>query len=237
MVWGLTSRPPVSPCGLSSGFPFARRVPPFVRLLLVSLRPAFSGLFPSAVAQVPVPLRCPPGSLPLSNLHVSAAVRRFRRRWSRAAGTKVTSPAATTSPGSRDPPALQMGSGGARWDVATESPVTSGRERRTSPRPNRQLGGYRVSPSRELSRLATKRHRPVWRASPRRVSPGYPRVTLATPSSATTTLSSPPGARSRAHLRPVTPSLTAPRLREGGERDGGPGRRPSSSGDWDYCPC
>jgi hypothetical protein len=137
VVWGLTSRPPVSP----AGFPPVSRLPagslPFVRLLLVSLRPAFSGLFPSAVARVPVPLRFPPGSLPLSNLHVSAAVRRFRRRWSRAAGTKVTSPAATTSPGSRDPPALQMGSGWARWDVATESPVTSGRERRTSPRPNR----------------------------------------------------------------------------------------------------
>ncbi len=104
VVWGLTSRPPVSP----AGFPPVSRLPagslPFVRLLLVSLRPAFSGLFPSAVARVPVP------------------------RWSRAAGTKVSSPAATTSPGSRDPRALQMGNGWARWNVATESPVTSGRE-------------------------------------------------------------------------------------------------------------
>ena len=47
------------PCGLSSGFPFARRVLPFARLPLVSLRPAFSGSSPSAVARVPVPLRSP----------------------------------------------------------------------------------------------------------------------------------------------------------------------------------
>ena len=61
VVWGLTSRPPVSP----AGFPPVSRLPagslPFVRLLLVSLRPAFSGSFPSAVARVPVPLRCPSG--------------------------------------------------------------------------------------------------------------------------------------------------------------------------------
>ena len=114
--------PGPSPSSAFFWFPFVRRSP--VR----SLRPLPGFRFP---------LGFPPGSLPLSNLHVSAAVRRFRRRWSRAAGTKVTSPAATTSPGSRDPPALQMGSGWARWDVATESPVTSGRERRTSPRPNR----------------------------------------------------------------------------------------------------
>ena len=102
------------PCGLSSGFPFARRALP--------LRPPSPG-FPSsgvlrlsslsAVAQVPVP---PPVSLrvpfPLSNLHVSAAARRFCRRGSLAAGTKVTSSAATTSPGSRDPPALQMAAAG-----------------------------------------------------------------------------------------------------------------------------
>ena len=128
VVWGLTSRPPVSLCGLSSGFPFARRVPP--------LRPPSSG-FPSSGVLRFVPFGRCPGSgspsvslrvpFPLSNLYVSAAAGRFRRRWSRAAGTKVTSPAATTSPGSRDPPALQMGSGWARWDLATESPVTSGR--------------------------------------------------------------------------------------------------------------
>jgi len=93
-------------------FPFVRRSP------VCSLRPLPGFRFPFGF---------PPGSLPLSNLHVSAAAGRFRRRWSQAAGTKVTSPAATTSPGSRDPPALQMGSGWARWDAATESPVTSGR--------------------------------------------------------------------------------------------------------------
>ncbi len=139
--------PGLSPGGLgphltSSGFPLQA----FLRFPVCPpgppLRPPSSG-FPSSGFLRFVPFgRCPgsgppPGSLPLSNLHVSAAVRRLRRRWSQAAGTKVTSPAATTSPGSRDPPALQMGSGWARWDVATESPVTSGRERRTSPRPNR----------------------------------------------------------------------------------------------------
>ena len=114
--------PGPSPSSAFFWFPFVRRSP------VCSLRPLLGFRFPFGF---------PPGSLPLSNLHVSAAVRRFRRRWSRAAGTKVTSPAATTSPGPRDPPALQMGSGWARWDVATESPVTSGRERRTSPGPNR----------------------------------------------------------------------------------------------------
>jgi hypothetical protein len=123
------------PCGPSSGFPFARRVlPP---------RPPSPGfpssgvlrLVPFGRCPVPVSLRVP---FPWSNLHVSATAGRFRRRWSRtAAGTKGTSSAATTSLGSRDPPALQMSSGRARWDVATESPVASGRERRTSPRPNR----------------------------------------------------------------------------------------------------
>ena len=111
--------PGPSPSSAFSWFPFVRRSP------VCSLRPLPGFRFPFGF---------PPGSLPLSNLHVSAAVRRFRRRWSRAAGTKVTSPAATISPRSRDPPALQMGSGWARWDVATEPPVTSGRERRASPR-------------------------------------------------------------------------------------------------------
>ena len=94
VVWGLTSRPPVSP----AGFPPVSRLPagfsPFARLPLVSLRPAFSGSSPSAVARFRSPFGAPPGSLPLSNLHDSAAAGRFRRRWSRAARAKVTSPAA-----------------------------------------------------------------------------------------------------------------------------------------------
>jgi hypothetical protein len=73
---------PVCPAGLF----------PFVRLPPVSLRLALSGSVPSAVAvrfgSPPVSLRVP---FPLSNLHVSAAARRFCGRWSRAAGTKVTS--------------------------------------------------------------------------------------------------------------------------------------------------
>ena len=137
VVWGLTSRPPVPP----AGFPPVSRLPagfsPFARLPLVSRRPAFSGSSPSAVARFRFPFGVPPGSLPLSNLHDSAAAGRFRRRWSRAARAKVTSPAATPRLDlAVIRPALQMGSGWARWDVATESPVTSGRERRTPPRPN-----------------------------------------------------------------------------------------------------
>jgi hypothetical protein len=96
VVWGLTSRPPVplraflrfpvcppgpSPSPAFLWFPFVRRSPVW------SLRPLPGSGSPSVSLRVP---------FPLSNLHVSAAVRRFRRRWSRAAGTKVTSPAATT---------------------------------------------------------------------------------------------------------------------------------------------
>lgn len=115
---------PVCPPGSSPSsaflwFPVVRRSP--VR----SLRPLPGSGSPS------VSLRAP---FPLSNLHSSAAARRFRRRRSRAAGTKVSSNAAPLAR-SRDPPALQMGSGRARWDAATESPVTSGRERRTPPPP------------------------------------------------------------------------------------------------------
>ena len=150
VVWGLTSRPPVPP----AGFPPVSRLPagfsPFARLPQVSRRPAFSGLSPSAAARFRFPFGVPPGSLPLSNLHDSAAARRFRRRWSRAARAKVTSPAATPRLDlAVIRPALQMGSGWAQWDAATESPVTSGRERRTPPRPNRRpdsdssYGGYR----------------------------------------------------------------------------------------------
>jgi hypothetical protein len=84
-----------SPGGLSSGFPFARRVLP--------LPPPSSGFPSSGVLRlgpfgrcpVPVPLRFPSGGpFPLSDPHGSAAARRFRRHWSRAAGTKVTSNAA-----------------------------------------------------------------------------------------------------------------------------------------------
>jgi len=134
-----------SPCGLSSGFPFARRVLPpspaffwfpFVRRSPVRfLRPLPRFRFPFGV---------PPGSLPLSDLHVSAAAGRFRGRWSRAAGTKVTSPAAATScQWIARSARLQTGSGCARWDAATEFPVTSGRERRTSPRVEHAQAGNR----------------------------------------------------------------------------------------------
>jgi hypothetical protein len=138
VVWGLTSRPPVPPraflrfpvCPPGSPpspaflwFPFVRRSP--VR----PLRPLPGFRFPFGV---------PPGSLPLSNFHHSAAWGRFRRRWSRAARAKVTSPATTPRLDlAVIRPALQTGRGWARGDIATESPVTSGREPRTPPRPNR----------------------------------------------------------------------------------------------------
>ena len=137
VVWGLTSRPPVPP----AGFPPVSRLPagfsPFARLPLVSRRRRSPVSSPSAVARFRFPFGVPPGSLPLSNLHHSAAAARFRRRWSRAARAKVTSPAASPRLDlAVIRPALQMGSGWAQWDAATESPVTSGRERRTPPRPN-----------------------------------------------------------------------------------------------------
>jgi hypothetical protein len=79
------------PCGLSSGFPFARRALP--------LRPPSPGFPSSGVLRfapfgrcpVPVLRRFPAGFPSLGHLHVSAAAGRFRRRRSRAAGTKVTS--------------------------------------------------------------------------------------------------------------------------------------------------
>jgi len=113
VVWGLTARPPV-PLRAFLRFPVCPPGSP--------PSPAVPGFPSSGVLRfgpfgrcpVPVLRRFPSGFPSLSNLHVSAAAGRFRRRRSRAAGTKVTSPAATTSPGSRDPPALQMGSGRAR---------------------------------------------------------------------------------------------------------------------------
>ena len=137
VVWGLTARRPV-PLRAFLRFPVCPPGSP--------PSPAVPGLPSSGVLRFGSPAAArfrfsvgfPPGFPSLSNLHVSAAAGRFRRRRSRAAGTKVTSPAATTSPGSRDPPALQMGSGRARWDAAAESPsLPAAAERRTSLRPNR----------------------------------------------------------------------------------------------------
>jgi hypothetical protein len=102
------------PSGLSSGFPFAHPGSspssaflwfPFVRRSPVrSLRPSLSGS---------VPVGFPPVPFPLSNLHVSAAARRFCRRWSRAAGTKVTSSRRDPRTRSRELPMdLPMGNPG-----------------------------------------------------------------------------------------------------------------------------
>jgi hypothetical protein len=98
---------PVCPPG---PFPVLRRAP-------VSLRPADSGSVPSAVAvrsgSPPVSLRVP---FPSSNPHLSAAASRSCGRWSRAAGTKVTSSRRDPWLGSPGPPATRMfpGSGPGR---------------------------------------------------------------------------------------------------------------------------
>ena len=98
VVWGLITRPPVSlraflrfpgcPPGSSPSSAFLWL--PFVQR---------SPVVPFGRCPVPVPFGSPQVPFPLSNLHVSAAAARFRRRWSRAAGTKVISSAATTALG------------------------------------------------------------------------------------------------------------------------------------------
>jgi hypothetical protein len=91
--------PPGSPPSPAfSWFPFVRRSP--VR----SLRP---------LPGFRVSFGVPPVSLPLGNFHDSAAGGRFRRRWSRAARAKVTSPAAATP---RVDPAVILPHG--RWATA-----------------------------------------------------------------------------------------------------------------------
>jgi hypothetical protein len=103
---------PVCPLGSSPSsaffwFPFVRRSP------VPSLRPSLSGSGSPSVS-----LRVP---FPLSNVHVSAAAGQFRGRWSRAAGTKVTSSAAIAGLGSRDLPAVQMGSAADRRSRAADT--------------------------------------------------------------------------------------------------------------------
>ena len=141
VVRGLTSRPPVplraflrfpvcppgpSPSSAFLWFPFVRRSP------VCSLRPLPGFRFPFGF---------PPGSLPLSNLHVSAAAGRFRRPLvpgGRDQGHQFCRDhLAWIARSARTTDGQRLGRGWARWDAATEPPVTSGRERRTSPRPNR----------------------------------------------------------------------------------------------------
>ena len=114
--------PGSSPSSAFPWFPFVRRSP--VR----SLRPLPGSGSPSVSLRVP---------FPLGNVHVSAAAGRFRRRRSRAAWTKVTSSAATTSPGSRDPPALQMAAPGHDGMPPQNRLLRAAAEHTTSPRPNR----------------------------------------------------------------------------------------------------
>ena len=113
-----------SPRGLSSGFPFrplgSPPSPAFLRFPVVRrLR-----FVPFGRCRFRFPFGVPPGSLPLSNLHDSAAARRFRRRWSRAARAKVTvSRRRHPSPGSRRDPSRttngqRLGTMGCRYRIA-----------------------------------------------------------------------------------------------------------------------
>ena len=128
--------PGSSPSSAFLWFPFVWRSP--VR----SLRPLPGSGSPSVSLRVP---------FPLGNLHVSAAAGRFRGRRSRAAGTKVTSSAATTSPGSRDPPALQMAAPGHDGMPPQNRLLRAAAERRTSPRPNRSGGYFARAPKTQVA--------------------------------------------------------------------------------------
>ncbi len=87
---------------------------------------AFSGLFPSAATQFWVLLRFPSG-FPFPWAIFTLAL---PRDGSAGVGPGRQGPRSPVLPRpprleSRDPPALQIGSGWVRWDAATESPVTS----------------------------------------------------------------------------------------------------------------
>jgi hypothetical protein len=135
VVWGLTSRPPGSPGGLSSGFPFARRGSP--------RRPPSDGfpssgvlrLYPSAVARFGFPFGSPPGSLPRAIFTLA-----LPRGGAAGVGPGRQGPRSPVLP--RPPrlgrPRSAHAAGGQRpgtRDAAAGSPGTSGRERMTSPRP------------------------------------------------------------------------------------------------------
>jgi hypothetical protein len=136
VVWGLTRRPPGSPGGLSSGFPFARRGSsassafgwfPFLRR---------SPLFPFGRCPVPVPLRFPSGfPFPWAIFTLAPP-----RAGSAGVGPGRQGPRSAVLP--RPPrlgrPRSARAAGGQRpgtRDAAAGSPVTSGRERTTSSRP------------------------------------------------------------------------------------------------------
>ena len=117
VVWGLTSRPPVPPAGfppvsrLPAGFSPVARLPRFPVVRRSPVRP----LRPSPGFRFP--FRCPSGfPFPWAIFTIALPPARFRRRWSRAARAKVTSPAATPRLDlAVIRPAPQMGSGWARW--------------------------------------------------------------------------------------------------------------------------
>jgi len=132
VVWGLTSRPPGSPGGLSSGFPFARRgsspAPAFGWFPFVRRSP----LVPFGRRPVRVPLRVP---FPRAILTLA-----LPRGGAAGVGPGRQGPRSPVLP--RPPrlgrPRSAHAAGGQRpgtRDAAAESPGTSGREHMTSPRP------------------------------------------------------------------------------------------------------
>jgi len=132
VVWGLTSRPPGSHGGLSSGFPFARRGS--------SPAPAF-GWFPFVRRSPVVPFGRRPIRVPLRVPFPRAILTLALPRGGAAGvGPGRQGPRSPVLP--RPPrlgrPRSAHAAGGQRpgtRDAAAESPGTSGRERMTSPRP------------------------------------------------------------------------------------------------------
>jgi len=132
VVWGLTSRPPGSHGGLSSGFPFARRGS--------SPAPAF-GWFPFVRRSPVVPFGRRPIRVPL-RVPFPRAILTLALPRGGAAGVGPgrqgpRSPVLPRPPRLGRPRSAHAAAGqrpGTR-DAAAESPGTSGRERMTSPRP------------------------------------------------------------------------------------------------------
>ena len=145
VVWGLTSRPPVSPAGFlrfpvcPPGSPPSPAFPrfPFVRRSPVrSLRPLPGSGSPSVSLRIP---------FPLSSLYLTAAAGRFPGHWSRAAGTKVTSSAATTSPriarSARTADGQRLSATGCHRIACYERPRVTGHRRARAA----QIGGERAA--------------------------------------------------------------------------------------------
>jgi hypothetical protein len=171
VIWGLTSRPP----GPRAGFPPVSRLPAgFSPLRLpssgfpssgvlpwVSLRPAFSGSFPTAVARAPVPVGFPRGPFHLSSIDGNAAAGLFRQRL--VPGGKDQGHHYCRTPSAwiaRDLPALQLGGGSARCDAAPQSPLraaTSAGHRRARAAQRISVASHRLGTDRSPAQLRAGR--------------------------------------------------------------------------------